>query len=81
MRPLSYERSRVYPRGDLEGDLVKLFQGCTGSGDLAMKNARDRYDIASEMNILCYEMKVTSAMDSVSSSHPRDFGLRGQTQK
>ena len=64
LRPQSQERSRLCPRGDREGDLVRLFQGCIGSENIVMKNAQDRDDIAKKMNILCYEMEAASVMDS-----------------
>lgn len=56
-------RNKLQDRSDREGDIVKLFQGCIGSENIVMKNAKDRDDIASEMDILCYEMEATSVMD------------------
>lgn len=64
LKPQAGLRSRMVQREPREGDLVRMHHGGIGAANKVIKNAFLRDEIATEENILCFEMEATGVMEA-----------------
>ncbi|KNG80113.1 hypothetical protein ANOM_011765 [Aspergillus nomiae NRRL 13137] len=65
LKPKAELISKMHPREQRRGDLVRIHQGNIGTASVVMKNADVRDRLARQENLVCFEMEATGVMSNV----------------
>lgn len=65
LKPNAELISRILPRRVRDGDLVQTHKGNIGTANIVMKNAEVRDKLATQEQLVCFEMEATGVMLSV----------------